>query len=152
MLIDSSIGMTIVLPYCSFQAEIHRNIIPKTVEEMDDSLSKQGVVDVVDKISVVMARVVEVSKLLAAGDMDQEEAVSEISFGFIYAFAKNQSLQQIEKMRGLIGCMEDDKLYLNPCPDDETYNKATQLMKETAERLGLEADSEDRTPRKPTIH
>lgn len=153
LVVGSSVGMTIVLPYCSFQAEIHRDIIPKTISEMDESLTIQGISnDIIDRISAVMIRVVEVSKLLSSGDMEQEDAVSEISFGFIYAFAKKQSIQEIEKLRGLIGCMSDDKLYLHPCIDDETYDKSTEIMKETAEKLGFNVDAEDRTPKKPTLH
>jgi hypothetical protein len=154
MKLEVSLGITVFMQHCSFQAELSREMIKHSIKEIDTDLKSQGLKDTNSRISAVTTRIVGISELIAAGDIDQEEGVSEIAYAFAYAFVKEKGIRNLQNVRGLIGCLADDKLYLNPCADDKTYIEAADSMREASQEI-LGYDSEDmvdRTPARPTIH
>jgi hypothetical protein len=102
----------------------------------------------------MMMRLAMVSDAIASNEIDQQSGASEIALGFIYAFVKQQGLDELEGLRGLVGCLDEDKrLYLNPCTDDTSYQTTAALMRDKAsDILDYDDELEDRMPTKPTLH
>jgi len=151
----TSIGVTVYMPNCSFQAEISREAIPESVSDIDEELNTKGVdLESITRIATVMSNTMNISTMMANGEIDQEQGVSYIAFGFVYAFVKEQGFDKLINLRGLIGCLSEDKLYLNPCVDADSYKKAVATMNSAAkEMIGYDDDEMvDMTPKKPTIH
>ena len=151
---DISVGVTIFMPNCSFQAEIVRDAITETINEIDLDLTNKGFTstDQTNRILNVMTYIIGISALVAKGEIDQEDGISEIAFGFMYAYVKEQGSGDIATLRGLIGCLVNNKLYLTPCMNNESYEKATNIIRESAQELIGYDDMIDKTPKKPTIH
>ena len=153
---DVSIGITVFMQDCSFQAELSRQSVTDTIAELDADLTQQGVPksDTQGRIAAVMLRSLDLSALLMRGHMDQEDGVMEIGCGFLYAFVKEKGLAPLKTLRGLIGCLTDDTLYLNPCVDACSYETLVPAMRQQARTLlGFDDDELiDCTPRVPTLH
>ncbi|CAM6054521.1 unnamed protein product [Sphagnum tenellum] len=144
------------MPNCSFQCEISRDGIIDAINDVDAELTERGITvnAKTARISAIMADAVSMSFKMANGDVDNEVGVSEISIWFLYALVKQEGIEQLDSLVGLIGCVAADKLYLSPCSDDALYQEAITKMREAAqEMLGYDDDEfVDQTPVKPTIH
>lgn len=145
-MIDSSIGVCVSLPNCTFKVEIPRSVISNFVIEIDKEF--KNLKDNIDKVSSIMMHSLDVSKKLIKNDINQETGVAEISYSFIYAFVKEKGFETLKDIRGIVGMLADDKLYLNPCLDEKSFQIASDEMFE----MTNENDTIDISPPKPTIH
>ena len=153
---DTTIGVTVFLPHCSFQAELSRLDIPTTLAAIEETLSQTGLAqrNTTKRISAAVRRCVTASRMISMGEISQEDGISEIGYNFLYVYVLEQGAESLQSVRGLIGCLTDGKLYLNPCKDTKSYDKASIRMMEIAsEVMGYDPDEmRDETPKKPTIH
>ena len=147
-----SFSVSVYMPNCTFSAELQRDGIGEADIEMDTEMTKSGIFppDTTARVSAVMDRVVDVANLLIAGEMTQEDAISEIAFGFIYTYAREQGIDGLATLCGLVGCLTENGVYLNPCADAATYQSCVDGMREAMSEAGSEMM--DVTPPKPTIH
>ena len=153
---DTTIGVTVFLPHCSFQAELSRLDIPKTLAAIEEALSQSGLArrNTTKRISAAVSRSVKASRMVSTGEMSQEDGISEIGYTFLYVYVLEQGAESLQAVRGLIGCLTGNKLYLNPCTDSKSYEKAAEAMRKIApDVMGYDTDEmRDETPKKPTIH
>lgn len=153
---EASIGITVFMAECSFEVELSRQSVADSLVELDADLTQFGLAqtDIQGRVATVMLRSLDMSVLLGRGESDQEEAVMVIACGFLYAYSKEQGVALLTSLRGLVGCLADDTLYLNPCADADSYALSVPAMRQQAEiMLGFDADDLiDCTPLAPTIH
>lgn len=151
--IDYSIGITVFMPDCSFQAEISRQIIPKTIADIDAELAEEGCSDDDEsRISAAIWRSMVISSSIADGKIDQEYGVTEIAYSFVYAYVKKSGLESLADLEGIVGCLAEDSIYLNPCVDRKSFEEASEVMRQSAATVMGYDDAVDITPPKPTIH
>jgi len=128
----AAFGVTVFMPDCEFQSEISRIGIEDTIVQMDADLDGMGVEnDQETRICEIMLHAQSVIGEAMNGKIDQDSAITEITFAFVYAFMKEHG--SMIGRRGIVGRLMDENLYVKPCLDNDEY---VAFVKDTQEWVG----------------
>lgn len=145
---DTSFGVAVFLPHCSFEVEIPRTNIEKSISDIDEYLDGKGVsVEIEERIIEIISNASSISDDMANGLLDAETATAELAYNFVYAFLKKNS-NSVSKTRGIIGVVQNDQLYIEGYTDQKSYRDCTDALK----GMSANDETEDLTPAKPTLH
>lgn len=143
-----SLGVAVFLPFCSFEVEISREAIPNTIKEIDGVLDNKGIsADIDERIMEIIGNAAAISEDMAQGKIDAEVATSELAYNFVYAFIKKNT-DALKNMRGIIGIVQNDQLYIEGYVDQKSYKECTETLKSMSDN----DETTDLTPFHPTIH
>lgn len=145
-------GITLICSDCAFSAELQRESIGRIMAEIDSNLTEQGAPDdASSRIDVMMDNASALSLMIANGEIEHDEGVTDIAYSAIYAFGKKIGFDQIISLRGLTGTLLHNTLSINPCLGEleyQTESASLQRAMETSEMLG-HWDFENNLP---TVH
>ncbi len=147
-------GVAIFLPTCAFEAEVSLHGLEETIAAMNKTMEEHEVPsDVSSRMSAAVQNAIDISALLADGEITQEDAIAEIAFNFIYAFAQ-QGETQVRSLRGLVGALVDDQLFFSAADDEESFRNSVTTIREIMEEHYGQSGEEwtDAKPTAPTIH
>jgi hypothetical protein len=145
---DTSFGIAVFLPNCSFEVEIPRIGIEKSIQQIDEFLDEKGISEEIEeRIIEIIGNASNISSDMANGLIDAETATAELAYNFVYAFVKKNK-NSIPKTRGIIGVVQNDQLYIEGYTDQKSYRDCTDTLKS----MSGSDETEDLTPIKPTIH
>ena len=132
-----SLGVTVMLPFTTFSADVLTYDLDVTISKMDAELDRLGVSsETHERVKDTVENAYALSKQFALGDIDEETALSEISLAFVYAEVKRTSLETVMGLRGIVSYVLDYTLYTKPCEDDVTFEKMTNQVFEVSEKIG----------------
>lgn len=145
---DISLGIAVFLPTSSFQVEVSRKDILDTIKEIDDVMDKNNFdQDVEVRTAEIVLNAANISSLMAEGEMEANDAITQISYNFIYVFAKTKP-DELKSYRGIVCLIQGDNLYIEGYEDQESYHECTEILK----GMAATDEDEDMTPNRPTIH
>jgi lysyl-tRNA synthetase class I len=143
-----SLGVSVFLPFCSFQVEISREAIPQTIQEIDNILDKMGIgSDPELRIVEIISNAAALSQEMSEGLIDAEIATSELAYNFAYAFVKKHP-ESLKTTKGIIGIVQNNELYIEGYKDQKSYQECADILKSMTDNN----QAEDFTPFRPTIH
>lgn len=144
-------GIVVHLPQCSFEAEILRDTISDTVAYIDKYWTENGVdTDLETRMSRSWESVIATANTILTGTCkSSDEAITDIAYGFIYAYSKQHGMANLIELRGLIGMTEDQKLIFHGCHDSLSFIELGTKLRSTS----VDEQSTDYTQQhRRTIH
>jgi len=148
---NGMLGVTVLMPTCTFAADVSRDTVSMAIVDLDNAFDERQVqVDDESRIAAAILDAMDIAEDMMAGHLHREEAVSDLVLNFLYAYSTQAGIHWLDKIRGVVAAIKDDRLVCHSYMDDATYDEASAAMRAVARaRLGLD-DDEDEPP--PTIH
>jgi hypothetical protein len=128
-------GISIILPECSFTAELHKDTIPEMMKDIDDKLTESGAPDEDDtRSAMMMDNALMLSHMIAQRELERGSGVADIAYSIVYAYGKTIGEEKINNLRGITGSYLRNIVNLNPCLNEMDYQQqTTYLSKKMAE-------------------
>jgi hypothetical protein len=135
-------GVVLILPECSFSAELSRTTIPEMMKDIDEKLTEQGAPEETEaRCGIMMDNALALSSMVAHQQVDHASGVADIAYSFVYAFGKSIGFENMDDLRGLTGSYVRNKLRLNPCLGEIDFQaQATFLTKKMEEHEARDDD------------
>lgn len=139
----------------AFSAELQRDSIMETMEEIDNQLTEQGAPDEIKaRCDLMMDNALALSTMMVNNNsVDREAAVTDIAYSLVYAFGKGVGFNVAVGLRGLTGSYIRNSLRLNPCLTEIDFQQETQfLSQQIASHENDDDDWDFDLSKPPTIH
>ena len=123
-------GIVLILPECSFTADLHRGAIPEMMKDIDEKLTEQGAPEGPEtRCAMMVHKALVLSHMIACKEMDKASGVTDIAYSFLYAFGKQIGFDNMESLRGVTGSFLRNILNLNPCLNEIDFEQQTNFLK-----------------------
>ena len=122
-------GVVLILPECSFSAELHRDTIPDMMKDIDQKLTDQGAPEETDtRCAIMMDNALAISSMVAHQQIDHASGVADIAYSFLYAFGKSIGFENMGDLRGLTGSYIRNNLRLNPALSEVDFQQQSSFL------------------------
>ena len=141
--ITDGFGVTVFLPYCTFQMEIQKNGIEPFYKKIEKYFDDAGIENDVEKrITEAMLDVDSISKLMSEGTVDVEQAAMSLAYKFVYAYVKRH-MDHWKDMHAIVGMVRDGKLFIDGYKCLDKYLAVVEVIKELSEGNEFVEDDTD---------
>ena len=126
-----AVGLTVIIPSQSFSTETARKVIADGITKLEANMNEMGAPD----CSIERANAVLQNACCLIQGLNYEENIDEfkykqIVFSCIYAYCKQNRLDNWLELRGIVGRIVESELVLTPYFNDSEYSRVVRESRE----------------------